>query len=69
MLERFLPSIRNRAAWGALSDRARIESGEELSVSHYDLMVRRLIAYRDEFQKIIVISPKLFMNQTPTSPF
>jgi hypothetical protein len=55
MLERFLPSIRNRAAWDALSDRVRIESGEGLSTSPLDLLVRQLRAYHEEMPRLTVI--------------
>ena len=54
-LQPFLPTIRNHAAWGALSDRVRIQSGEALSVCPRDLLVRQLVAYRDELSKILVI--------------
>src|ERR1035437_9873055 len=48
VLQTLLPSIRKRGQWGALLDRAQIESGGELSTSAPAALVRRLKAYRDE---------------------
>jgi len=57
LLQQLLPSIRKHAAWGALSDSMQILSGEELSTSQRDLLVRQLKAYREECGKLVVIHP------------
>ena len=53
VLQRHLGSIRKLAAWGALRDRARLLSGEALSTSERDLLVRQLEAYRDEMARLV----------------
>jgi hypothetical protein len=58
-LEILLPSVRKTGQLAALLDRVEIESGGALSTSAPSLLVRRLKAYREEVQKLIVTKPEI----------
>ena len=55
-LQTHLPSIQRLAREAALVYRAKVESGEVLSLSDSASLVCQLEAYRDEWSKIVVLS-------------